>query len=244
MDWGIILGVVGAIGVPLALIAIGISLAVGAAPSRGEIIAARICFIAAVLIMGAGVFLAVWNYPEGSRIMRIVMTALVGALLFGGLTASLDWLKSKQQPGNTEGTTPLAKLSDEELRDRAIEFAARIRKFEISAQTDAYSLMQAGGPPPPANYQDAKAREEWQKAVSENRQAQTARGVKRLGEISTVFRNEYSYNAGVLESDIKGRLERKGKFGPYGKDSERRVLDGSFTGPTPISNFADYLAVR
>ena len=115
MDWGIILGIVGWVGVPLALIAIGISIAVGAAPTRGEINAARICFIASALIMGAGIFLAVWNYPDGSPIMRIAITALVGALLFGGLTASLDWLKSKQQPGITEGTRPLAKLSDEDV---------------------------------------------------------------------------------------------------------------------------------
>ena len=96
--------------------------------------------------------------------------------------------------------------------DRAAEFAARIRKFEITAQSEATAVMIGGAPPPPANFQDEKARGEWMKALHEVRERETARGIKMRGEISTVFRNEYFYNAGLLESGNQKPVRAKGKI--------------------------------
>jgi hypothetical protein len=98
MDWGVALGVFGAVGVPLALIGTGLGVAMAATPSKGEFHLARACFICAALMMASGTFLLQWNYTEGSAAVRIAIVALLGALIFGGLAGALDWINKKQHP--------------------------------------------------------------------------------------------------------------------------------------------------
>jgi hypothetical protein len=93
MDWGILLGVVGVFGIPLALAILGLTMA---ATTHGEFRFVRACFVAAGVVSAATVFLLQWNYPEGPPIMRIVIVALAGALIFGGVSAALDWVKHKE----------------------------------------------------------------------------------------------------------------------------------------------------
>lgn len=95
MDWGILLGVVGVFGIPLALAILGLTMA---ATTPGEFRFIRACFIAAAVISAVTVFLLQWNYTEGIPAVRIGTIAILGAMIFGGLAASLDWLNHKQNP--------------------------------------------------------------------------------------------------------------------------------------------------
>jgi hypothetical protein len=93
MDWGILLGVVGVFGIPLALAILGLTMV---ATTPGEFKFVRACFVVAGVVSAATVFLLQWNYPEGSPTMRAVIIAVVGALIFGGVSVALDWVKSKE----------------------------------------------------------------------------------------------------------------------------------------------------
>jgi hypothetical protein len=93
MDWGIVLGVVGAFGIPLALATLGLTMVIN---TPGEFNFVRACFIAAAAISAGTVFLLYWNYTEGSPGMRIITAALAGAVIFGGLAGALNWLDRKQ----------------------------------------------------------------------------------------------------------------------------------------------------
>lgn len=93
MDWGILLGVVGIFGIPLALATLGLTMA---ANTPGEFSFLRACFVAAGVISAVAVFLLQWNYPEGSPVMRAIAVALAGALVFGSISVALDWVKRKE----------------------------------------------------------------------------------------------------------------------------------------------------
>jgi hypothetical protein len=94
MDWGILLGIVGVLGIPLALAAIGLTMV---PTTAGEYTFIRACFVAAAATPTVTIFLLLWN-TEGSTAMRIVMAAVAGALIFGGVAAAFDWNNKKQYP--------------------------------------------------------------------------------------------------------------------------------------------------
>jgi hypothetical protein len=95
MDWGILLGVVGVLGIPLALASLGLTMV---ANTPGELNFVRACFISAALISAATVFALYWNYTEGPPIMRVTTAAMAGAVIFGGLASALNWVDRKQSP--------------------------------------------------------------------------------------------------------------------------------------------------
>jgi hypothetical protein len=104
MDWGILLGIVGVLGIPLALAVLGLTMA---ATTPGEYRFVRGCFFAAGAISAATIFPLFWNYTEGSHTVRITALALVGALIFGGLGVALDWVNKKQEGAQQSGPNPL-----------------------------------------------------------------------------------------------------------------------------------------
>jgi hypothetical protein len=96
IDWGLALGAASVIAVPVGF---GITLVVGASPTRGEIRAARACFIfAAVAAMGS---LAWLTYEQPLRV-KIISAAIVGALSATGLVLGLDWIQNKEKSGAPE----------------------------------------------------------------------------------------------------------------------------------------------
>lgn len=93
MDWGIVLGVVGLLGIPLALAVLGLTMA---ATTPGEFRFVRGCFYAAAIIFTATIFASLWNYTEGSEPMRVLAAALAGAAMFAGMAIALDWTAKKK----------------------------------------------------------------------------------------------------------------------------------------------------
>jgi len=57
---------------------------------------ARGCLYISAALLALTTFGTLWFYQEGDTTMRVAVMALCGALIFGGLTASLDWVRGKQ----------------------------------------------------------------------------------------------------------------------------------------------------
>jgi hypothetical protein len=119
MDWGIFLGVIGVLAIPLALATLGLTMV---ATTRGEFNFVRGCFVAAALVSTVTVFLLYWYYREGSLPMRVVVAAVAGAVIFGGLAAALNWVDRKQAPLPPPTGRAAAKMSHtpQELERRRI----------------------------------------------------------------------------------------------------------------------------
>jgi hypothetical protein len=134
MDWGIILGIVGVLGIPLALAILGLTMV---ATTLGEFRFVRACFVTAALISTATVLLLQWNYQEGSLAMRAVIVAVTAASIFGGLSVALDWVNKKQTPEIAETSAgelllecQLAPLPDVGLPNQTILF--KVDPFRFS----------------------------------------------------------------------------------------------------------------
>lgn len=95
-DWGIALGVAGLFAFDL--IPVGVGFAVPSSPrlSKG-------CFLLSAALLTATTFGVLWYYPEGGPIMRIVVSAVVGALIFGGTAGALNWVDRQQGSTKAEG---------------------------------------------------------------------------------------------------------------------------------------------
>jgi hypothetical protein len=89
MDWGITLGLIGIVCIPLT-VALTMS-----ASSPGEFNFIRSCFIlAAILMVGSALMLhRLDNMPLWARVS---VAAVVGALASGALVFALDWVRNKE----------------------------------------------------------------------------------------------------------------------------------------------------
>lgn len=97
MDWGILLGIIGVLGIPLALASLGLTMAT---TTPGEFRFVRSCFYVAAAICTITTFASLWNYTEGSEAMRVLAAGVVGALMFAGMALALDWINKKQEGVN------------------------------------------------------------------------------------------------------------------------------------------------
>jgi len=89
MDWGLALGALGVIGIP---VAIGLTMA---ATSPGEFRFVRACFAAAaILTLGSFLWLT-YEQPMGSA--KLICAAIIGAIVSVGLVVALEWVKAKQE---------------------------------------------------------------------------------------------------------------------------------------------------
>src|SRR5882757_9954800 len=89
MDWGLALGVVSVIGIPLAL---GLTMP---ASSRGEFRFTRGCFLLSAILMGGSAAM-LHSLNEQPLWLRVSMAAVVGAFALGGLVYALDWVTKKE----------------------------------------------------------------------------------------------------------------------------------------------------
>jgi hypothetical protein len=88
IDWGLVLGAVGVVGIP---VAIGLTMA---ASTPGEFRFVRGCFItAAVLTIGS---LAWLTYEQDLGLAKIAIAGVVGAVVAIGLVVALEWVNRKQ----------------------------------------------------------------------------------------------------------------------------------------------------
>jgi hypothetical protein len=89
MDWGIILGIIGVIGIP---VAVGLTMA---ATTPGEFRFVRGCFIVAALLMITSA-LMLHSLGEFALWIRAAVAAVIGAMALGGLTVAIDWVRNKE----------------------------------------------------------------------------------------------------------------------------------------------------
>lgn len=124
MDWGILLGVVGVLAIPLALATLGLTMV---ATTRGEFNFVRGCFVAAALVSAITVFLLYWYYREGSLPMRAIFAAIAGAVIFGGLATALNWVDRKELPSPTAVPEKLTMPHTPEENERRKVLVTKLR---------------------------------------------------------------------------------------------------------------------
>src|ERR1035437_6553769 len=90
MDLGVALAVRGVAGIP-ATLALTMP-----ATTAGEFRFLRGCLIASGGLIICSLLMVSWNDEWGSPQMRIFINAALAALVVGGITYGLDWLKTKQ----------------------------------------------------------------------------------------------------------------------------------------------------
>ena len=132
---------------------------------------------------------------------------------------------------DTAASRPLSGLSNIQLRDATIDFAAKMRTFEANAEPQ-FHMPRAGLP---KDQMDAQ----W---TAETNRISEAQRLKQLE-----FSNNYLGTARELRDEIILRLKRIGILSPYVELTPiesigPRVLDiGSLAGPYPIASAANYL---
>jgi hypothetical protein len=100
IDWGLVLGAVGVIGIP---VAVGLTMA---ATTKGEFWFVRGCFIVAALLTLASLAWLTYEHPLGPG--KISVAAVVGAIVAVGLVVALEWVSNKERaalPTDHEGTS-------------------------------------------------------------------------------------------------------------------------------------------
>src|SRR5207253_2619833 len=74
---------------------IGVGVAM-ASPTKGEFRFVKGCFYSTAALFTSTVLGTFWFYREGPATLRILIAALAGALILGGLVAALDWVRGKE----------------------------------------------------------------------------------------------------------------------------------------------------
>ena len=93
-DWGIALGVAGLGAFDLIPAGVGSSVPYNPRLAKG-------CFLLSAALLTISTLGVLWFYPEGNPVVRIVLSAVVGALIFGGTAAALNWV-DRQMPKSEE----------------------------------------------------------------------------------------------------------------------------------------------
>jgi hypothetical protein len=110
MDWGLVLGAIGVIGIPAA---VGLTMA---AATPGEFRFVWGCFIvAATLTLGSFIWL---TYEQPLGLAKILVAGIIGAIVSIGLVIAFGWVRSKQDAAEhaaspvatEEPAAPLAKV--------------------------------------------------------------------------------------------------------------------------------------
>jgi hypothetical protein len=91
IDWGVVLGLISVVGIPLA-IGIGITMA---NPSRGELRFARGCFLLAAALTLASLAWLIYGAPLTTG--KIITAGFVGAIVAIGLLFGLDWISKREK---------------------------------------------------------------------------------------------------------------------------------------------------
>ena len=132
---------------------------------------------------------------------------------------------------NTAASRPLRSLSNTQLRDATIDFAAKMRTFETNAEPQFHM--------PPAGLSKDQMQAQWN---AETNRMEEGRRQKQLE-----FSNNYLGTARELRDEIILRLKIIGILSPYVELTPieaigPRVLDiGNLVGPYPVMSAANYL---
>ena len=90
LDMALVLGIISVVGIPFAL---GLTMPVS---TPGEFRFARGCLIASGALSILSLFVVQWLHDWGPTEMKIVVNAVIAAVVVGGITYGLDWLKKKE----------------------------------------------------------------------------------------------------------------------------------------------------
>lgn len=90
LDLGLVLGIVSAVGIPFTL---GLTMS---PTTRGEFRFARGCLIASAAMSILSLFVVQWLDNWGPLEMKIIINALIAAIIVAALTYGLDWSQKKQ----------------------------------------------------------------------------------------------------------------------------------------------------
>jgi hypothetical protein len=224
------------------------------APSMPEaclptwVTADHIYSLALVLIAG-GIVWASWPYlSEGSRRRKMIIgltlffcsvgTAIVGLSLIAAGESTPQQRAKTDGPPSSKPTDGIAKLSDRELLQYTLNFAAELRTFEANSDIERTKLEDFASP----------------NMTQDQRLAVYQRHAAKSAELSTRYRqqfqNLYLHPANQLKDEIKNRLNKRGKIvsdtydlNIFGNKMELQLpaFQGHLAGVHPISNAANYL---
>lgn len=141
--------------------------------------------------------------------------------------------------GAHSNATVLSKLTNTQLRNHAIAFAARMRTFEANLRVDEdIARVQEMGRQIPRPKSEEESAEIFRRRVAESIRTQTAKDL--------AYINNLRPEAIAIRDELELRLERIGILKPTGYESVRatRALEGSLAGIKPITEAADFLEQR
>lgn len=156
-----------------------------------------------------------------------VILFVIGSASFGYKLTSTPSRAVIAEPEITASARPLAHLSNAQLKDSALEFAKKMREFEVNI--DSRSPIHS------------KTRDEdfsvWTKKIDDF-------SIRKMAS----FSNEFLGQARTIKSEISYRLRRFGIFPPYfdGESTEEDIAknvfaNGFLAGPFPVTSAANLL---
>jgi hypothetical protein len=176
----------------------------------------------------------------GKRLSSVWPQYLIVIVLIGMVVGVIEYVRSLSTAPPDAVTTlslsaahrPLMNLSNAQLRDAAIEFAAKMRSFE--ANTDAIEFGS-----PDRNQTEEQRNQAWNKMQNDI--------IVHFRQKSLAFSNNYLGNAVELRNEIILRLESVGILKPYvgmsffDRDGSEVLDGGLLAGASPVTDAANYL---
>ncbi|MCA1516355.1 hypothetical protein [Bradyrhizobium sp. NBAIM01] len=132
LDWGLILGVVGVLGIPVGA---GIGIAVADPFTKGELQFVRGCFAAAAIITLLSFLLLTYEIPVG--LGKTIGAGVVGALTLMGLVIALDWTKQRFESSKSDATSQQKRSA----LDGTIKFECLQEAFRLPADGKLLELI-------------------------------------------------------------------------------------------------------
>ena len=100
MDWGTLLGLAGALGT------LGLTW-VWTAKSKSEFKFAKFCIYFSGLLVAGNELVLIWNSDSSLGWPGIIVASAIGAVVFGGVAAAIDWVRHKERAiSQTESKAP------------------------------------------------------------------------------------------------------------------------------------------
>jgi hypothetical protein len=196
---------------------------------------AKVCFwIAGISFYSIGV---VWPaMSDAMMITRILVAGTMGFISAAGLAEALHWLNKREVAvvATMTPSGPLAGLTNAQLRERTMQFAAEIRDFEAAHTQQERRLMD----------QDWARRDQGPARPS----AYSTNLLERSAQYQGAFNKRYRSEAVTLRDELKKRLNGLPTFpttSPLGRIvavAGVQIFEGStLAGAGPISSGADLL---
>lgn len=132
LDWGLILGVVGVLGIPVGA---GIGIAVAAPFTKGEFRFVRSCFATAAILALLSFLLLTYEIPLG--LGKIIGAGVVGAITLIGLVIAFDWTKQRFEAGKSD----VASHEKRSALDGTIKFECLQEAFHLPADGKLLELI-------------------------------------------------------------------------------------------------------